>query len=77
MGVRQSQDVAQEIMEDVLHDIDQAKVYIDDIGILTNNWPSHLKALEKVSTHLQDNGFTINPLKCERGVKETDWLKPW
>jgi hypothetical protein len=38
MGICQSPDIAQEVMEKVLRDIsDDIEVYIDDIGIFSNN----------------------------------------
>jgi Reverse transcriptase (RNA-dependent DNA polymerase) len=66
MGVKQSPDFAQEVMEDVLRaPIEECDVYIDDIGCFDPSWDSHLKTLDKVLTHLQNNGFAINLLKCE------------
>jgi thiol-disulfide isomerase/thioredoxin len=51
-------------MEQVLRNLD-VEVYIDDIGIFSNSWEDHCKALDAVLECLQENRFKVNPLKCE------------
>jgi hypothetical protein len=78
MGIKQSPDIAQEIMESILRDCSDTEVYIDDIGVFEQkSWSDHLNSLYKVLTILQENNFTVNPRKCEWAVQETDWLGYW
>jgi hypothetical protein len=65
MGVKQSPDFAQEVMEDIYIDMKDIEVYIDDIGIFAD-WEQQMFELQdKVLRCLEDKGFTINPFKCK------------
>ncbi len=62
------------------------KMHCQTSKILTLHWPcwcflqwlgSPWQSLSHNFTLISKNGFTINPLKCEWAVKETDWLGYW
>jgi hypothetical protein len=72
MGLKCSPDIAQAAMENVLSDINNADVCIDDVGAFSNDWDHHVNLLATILRRLHENSFTINPLKCEWAVKETD-----
>ncbi|KAL7478352.1 hypothetical protein ACHAW6_004116 [Cyclotella cf. meneghiniana] len=48
MGLKCSPDIAQSIMESVLAGINDADVYIEDLGAFLNTWDDHIKLLSDV-----------------------------
>ena len=76
MGLKISPDVAQSIMEQILHDLD-VEVYIDDISIFSNSYEEHMEKIDQVLKRVEDAEFKINPLKCELAVTETYFLGYW
>ncbi len=77
MGLKCSQFIAQAAMENVLSNIEDADVYINDVGAFSNDWDHHVNLLATILWQLRENGFTINQLKCEWAVKETNCLSNW
>ena len=83
MGLQNTPGFAQAQMVKVLRGIEEQDCYIDDIGVWNNDksvdlaWQKHIVSLDKVLTRLEDHNFTVNPLKCEWGVQETDFLGYW
>jgi hypothetical protein len=70
MGLKCSPDIAQAVMENVLSDIKDADIYIDGVGVFSNDWNHYINLLSTILCQLCKNGITINLLKCEWAVKE-------
>ncbi len=64
-------------MENIFRSVEDTEVYIDHIGAFSMTWEHHMNLLCTILQKVQDNRFTVNPLKCDWAVKETDWLGYW
>eukprot|EP00957_Ditylum_brightwellii_P165485 12599023-Ditylum_brightwellii.AAC.1 len=77
MGIKIALDKAQAAIEEILHGMD-IDTYMDDVGIFSNGtFEDHMQLVGKVLKHLEDNNIKVNPLKCEWGVHEMDFLGHW
>jgi hypothetical protein len=58
-------DTAREIMESLFRHLNSVDCHIDDVGCFDRSWNDHTQTLEAVLTVLQNNNFTIAPIKYE------------
>jgi hypothetical protein len=57
MGVSQAPDIS---MEDLFRNFNEVDVYIDDVGVFSNDWDKHCVLLSHALNILNTNDFTIN-----------------
>jgi hypothetical protein len=78
MGIKNSPDIFQSIMNDIFHDLDYVQCYIDDILITSqSNFEDHLEKLQKVLSRLEQTGFRANLRKCAIAQHELEYLGYW
>ena len=73
-GLRNAAQTFQRFMNRVLHGLDDAVSYIDDVLIASSSPEEHLECLDKVFQRFEEYGVVINPIKCEFGKDEIDFL---
>ena len=74
MGIRNSAQSFQKMLNYVLDGLDNIFCYLDDILIFSENEHEHLKTIEELFKRLQDNGLTINRKKCNFGRETLTFL---
>ena len=48
LGLECSPNFAQEVMENILHDVDDCNCYIDNVGCFSDNWDKHVRLLDTI-----------------------------
>ena len=73
-GLAQAPAYFQLLMNKVLHGLDFAMTYLDDIIIFSKNKLQHLEHLETVFSHLREAGLKMKHSKCDFSKKEIHYL---
>ena len=74
MGLRNSAQSFQRMMDHILADIPDIFIYMDDILVYSRNQQSHMETLETIFKRLQDAGLALSLKKCLFGEKEIDFV---
>ena len=65
MGLRNSPQTFQKLMDSVLAGMSGVFCYMDDCLVYTKDRDSHLKTVEELFKRLSDNGLAVHLDKCE------------
>ena len=75
MGLSGTPEIFQEKMSSLVDHLEYARVYLDDLLVLTNgSFDDHLSKLGKVLELLSQAGLKCNADKCSFGAKEVEYL---
>ena len=74
MGYKNSPMIMQRVISRILSDIENVKVYLDDIVIYGNTENEHDKAVIEVFKQLQSNGMRLNREKIQYKLQEVNLL---
>ena len=78
MGIKNSPDIFQGIINNVFSGLDNVKAYLDDILITSNGtYEDHLKKVQEVLERLSQYGFVVNIKKSFFAVSEIEYLGYW
>ena len=78
MGIKNSPNIFQAIMSDMLGDLEFVRAYIDDILIITKgSYEDHMAKLNTVLNRIGASGFHINIQKCSFMQHELEYLGYW
>jgi Reverse transcriptase (RNA-dependent DNA polymerase) len=65
MGIKNSPDIFQAIMHNILGDLEYSSAYIDDISITSSgDFNDHLDKVKEILNHLEHISFQANVRKC-------------
>ena len=74
MGMQNSAQSFQKLVDTVLKDIPNCFKYLDDILVFNKTKEEHLRTLDTIFQRLAEAGLTINLSKCEFGKSTVDYL---
>ena len=73
-GLKGAPATFQRLMDRVIHGLNFAAAYLDDLIIFSESWEDHLTHIQMVLERLRQAGLTVKARKCEFGASECVYL---
>ena len=74
MGLQNSAQAFQRLLQDVLADVEDVSIYLDDLLIFSKTEEDHLATLDKIFSRLANAGLSISLKKCQFGQESLEYL---